>query len=203
MGTNVQYDPTRSPIANIFDISTLDPREHFLQPIILAHLRAPGVESSRDGFIAVGDLYDRVQPAGFTPEQIDIAIVRTFNKRLVETAARRIPEPGKNDSCALRLTSVGLYHLRELIETFTYLDAVVVDTPILEKETRGRIKDVHTLEDRLERCMEFLSYLDQCWGALAATNPPFDWPEHSKRVVDLVQRLLRRVEDQRNFNFLA
>ena len=126
-----------------------------------------------------------------------MAIVRAFNKRLVDTAARRIPEPGKNDSCALRLTSVGLYHLREMIETFTYLDAVVVDTPILDKSVHHAVKDAHSLEERLERCVIFRKYLDDSWSKLGAVTLPFDWSEHSAKIGSLVDRLMHRVETQR------
>jgi len=195
------FSSTRSPIANLFDISAIDPREHFLQSILLAHSRAPGHEATHDGFLAVRHLYTLIQPIGFTPEQIDVAIVRAFTKRLVETAARRIPEPGRNDSCALRLTTVGLYHLRELIETFTYLDAVVVDTPILDRTVHHSIKDAHSLEERLERCMIFRRYLDDCWSKFEGATLPFDWQEHSRKIGDLVDRLIRRVEVQRTLQF--
>ena len=50
-GDNVHYDPGRSPIANLFDVSTVDVKEHFLQAILLGYLRLPGMEAScrRDG----------------------------------------------------------------------------------------------------------------------------------------------------------
>ena len=62
--------------------------------------------------------------------------------------------------------------------------------------------DAHTLENRLERCVIFCSYLDKCWADLASGNLPFDWPEVSRKVKDLVLRIARRVaEDQRGFEF--
>jgi len=199
-GDNVHYDPSRSPIANVFDISSLDSREHFLQPLLLALLRLPALEGANEGFVSVRVLYDQLQGLGFLPEQADAAVIRAFNKRLVETAARRIPEPGKNEGCLLRLTTVGLYHLSELMSTFTYLDAVVVDTPILDKVSRELIAEAHTLENRLERCMIFCSYLDKSWASLPFADLPFDWPEVSGRVKDLIVKISRRVvEDQRSF----
>jgi hypothetical protein len=43
-GDAVHYNPEKSPIANIFDVSYADPREHFLMPLLLAVLtKASGV----------------------------------------------------------------------------------------------------------------------------------------------------------------
>lgn len=201
-GDNVHYDPTRSPIANLFDVSSLDPREHFLQPLLLAYLRVPALDGPNEGFVSVRFLYDQLQPLGFVPEQIDVGVARVFGKRLVETAARRIPEPGKNDDCSLRLTTVGLYHLQELVSTFTYLDAVIVDTPILDKDLRAMVIEAHTLQERLERCTIFCAYLDKCWGAIPVNSLPFDWPATSKAVKRLLEKINRRVqEDQRFLEF--
>src|SRR5207253_3134239 len=35
-GDNVYYDPSASPVMNLFDITSPDGREHFLTPIMLA-----------------------------------------------------------------------------------------------------------------------------------------------------------------------
>lgn len=178
-GDNVHYDSGRSPIANLFDISTVDAKEHFLQPILLAYLQLPGIGAASDGFVQAKRVFAFLQGLGFTPEQIDFAVSRCFAKRLLETGARRVPSIHSTLEYSLRLRSVGFYHLDELTRTFTYIDAIVVDTPILDKELRGMIKDAHTLHDRLERAMIFCNYLDRCWGAVTAEDLPFNWPECS------------------------
>jgi hypothetical protein len=176
----------------VFDISTQDPREHFLQPIILGFLRLPGTRRSDKGFVPVQEIYEYCQGVGFTPEQIDVAVVRSFSKKLVETAARRIPEPGKIDGFAIRPTSIGLYHLQELLGTFTYLDAMVVDTPILDRQLQAYITDAHTLADRVERGFVFREYLDGCWKAIECSHLPFDWPEKSQQALAVFHRLAER-----------
>ena len=163
-GDNVYYDPSRSPIANILDITTVDPKEHFLQPIIIAYLRHPAIETTDEGFVPVDKVYEYCQGVGFIPEQIDVAIIRCFNKRLIETAARRIPIPGKIEGFGIRPTPIGLYHIQELLGNFSYLDAVIVDTPILDSQLEHHIGDAHTLAERVERAFVFREYLDRAWN---------------------------------------
>jgi hypothetical protein len=141
-GDNTHYDPTRSPIANTLHITTPDPKEHFLQPIIVAYLRHPAIERTDEGFVPVEKVYEYCQGLGFIPEQIDVAIVRAFEKKLVETAARRIPVPGKIDGFGLRPTPVGLYPIQEPLRSFTDLAAIVVDTPILDPQLERYITEV-------------------------------------------------------------
>lgn len=191
-GDNVHYDPSRSPIANMFDITIIDPKEHFLQPIVIAYLRHPAIERTDEGFVPVEKVYEYCQGLGFIPEQIDVAIIRCFGKRLIETAARRIPIPGKIDGFGIRPTPIGLYHIQELLGNFSYLDAVVVDTPILDPKLEHYITDVHTLADRIERALVFREYLDRAWGFFHAANLPLEWPEKSAEVMTLLTRLSQR-----------
>ena len=191
-GDNVHFDPSRSPVANLFDISTVDSREHFLQALLLGHLRSPGLEPSAEAFVGSRRVFGYLQALGFTPEQIDTAVSRCFNKKLVETGARRVPAALSDVDYTLRLTSVGLYHISELSSTFTYLDAVVVDTPILDKELRSQIKDAHSLAERLERARTFCSYLDDCWKAIEGNDLPFEWPEQSAKIRSLMNFITSR-----------
>lgn len=136
--------------------------------------------------------YEYCQRLGFTPEKVDFAIVRAVGKRLIETAARRIPEPGRIDGFSVRPTSIGLYHIQELLGTFTYLDAIAVDTPMLDKDLRDFMPDAHTLAERIERAFVFREYLDRCWNMLTGSDLPLDWPEKSKQALTLLTRLSRR-----------
>jgi predicted type IV restriction endonuclease len=199
-GDSTHYDPTRSPVANLFDVAGLDEKEHFLQPIMLDFLRKPAAARSPEGFFPIEVVYENLQHLRFTPEQIDFAVMRLFKKRLIETSARRIPEPGSNAIYAVRITSAGLYHLDGLLPTFTYYDAVVVDTPILKKANRDLIRDAHTLEDRLQRASQFIQYLDSCWKALESESG-FSWGESSDQAKELIERLFLKQYGQRKLTF--
>jgi hypothetical protein len=64
-GDSMHYDSERSPIANLYDISAPDGREHFLLPILLSSLSSwsgAGVES---GFVETARVYARMQSLGF------------------------------------------------------------------------------------------------------------------------------------------
>jgi hypothetical protein len=92
----------------------------------------------------------------------------------------------------VRPTPTGLYHIQELLGNFSYLDAVVVDTPILDANLEHYITDVHTLSERVERGFVFREYLDRSWQFLRADNLPLDWPAHSAQVSTLLNRLAQR-----------
>jgi hypothetical protein len=81
---------------------------------------------------------------------------------------------------------------RACLGTFTYLDAVVVDTPILDKDLRDYVPDAHTLAQRVERAFVFREYLDPSWKLIADADLPLDWPEKSKQALALLTRLSRR-----------
>jgi len=171
------YDPDRSPIANLFDVSYVDSKEHFLLPLViglLASSNTPGVE---EGFVEASKVYEHLQALGFTPEQIDAAIIRGHDKKLLETGARRIPQPGQVMPQTLRATTVGLYHTNRLCQQFSYVDAVVVDTPVFDQHVRSLIHDVPTIEQRLERAEIFRQYLDEQWTKFNAREAEtfFNW----------------------------
>ncbi|MGC4052072.1 MAG: hypothetical protein QM757_22265 [Paludibaculum sp.] len=196
-GDNIHFDPSRSPIANLLDVSGLDLKEHFLQSILLDLLQKPSTSRTAEGFFPVPFVYENLQRLRFTPEQIDFGLVRLFKKRLIETSARRIPEPGSSDNYSIRITSSGLYHLNELLSSFTYYDAVVVDTPILGKQYRERIRDAHSLDERLQRASVFVDYLDMCWNEMNE-GCALNWSEKTIKVRALIEKLfIRQVMQKR------
>jgi GTPase SAR1 family protein len=191
-GDSAHYDPTRSYVANLFDLSSIDPKEHFLLPLLLSQLSrwtGPGIEN---GFVEASALYERLQGMGFTPEQIDSALARGTRHRLVETAARRPIEPGHELPAAFRITSVGVYHGQRLASMFAYVDAVIVDTPILDRRYRELTHDVPTLAERFARARLFCEYLDEQWQTTPESAGPFQWPQASatiRREVDRIEEI--------------
>ncbi len=177
------YDPEQSPVANVFDLTHPDPKEHFLLPLLIS-LVAAGGSSSADGFVDTSSIYERLQSLRFTPDQIDSALTRGFRKKLVETSARRVPQPGQVMPHALRVTSVGAYHISHLCELFPYVEAVLVDTPILDAEIRASLSSSHEINLRLANVKAFQRYLDYQWqsdGYLKSTAI-FNWPAISNRL---------------------
>ncbi len=176
-GDHVHYDPTRSRlIANLFQISTPDPREHFLTPIlIMGTLGLRQGAANEGGFVPVGEVYALCQKLGFSPNQIEAALKRCYEKLLILTGARRGPQTADT----VRPTTSGLYHVDRLLRVFAYVDAMIVDTPILDPATQAGILDVDPITTRLSRCRTFVNYLDAQWKASRLPNTPFDWNKYS------------------------
>ncbi|HSU32357.1 MAG TPA: hypothetical protein VLJ11_14085, partial [Bryobacteraceae bacterium] len=82
---------------------------------------------------------------------------------------------------------------------FTYRDAVVVDTPILLRAYRDRIREAHSLEDRLQRAMVFTEYLDTCATELG-DDVDIAWEERSGSAKRLMERLHSKELAQRTAN---
>lgn len=197
-GDNIYYDATRSPIANLFDISSNDSKEHFLLPLLIGLIQSLGSSGSNGGFVETAIVYEHFQGLGFTANQIDEALVISARKKLIETTARLIPQPGQTMPHTLRVTTLGLYHVSRLCSRFEYIDAVILDTPILNSNVRELIHDVYNIDSRLERAEHFRGYLDTQWSEMCLQGQGFDWNNSS---VGLKQQIDRIANRNRSNNF--
>ena len=188
-GDTVHFSPDRSPVANLFDVSTPDQKEHFLLPCILGFISAPGGHLSDEGFVKSRAVYDAFQAVGFTPEQIDSAMVRAHRKNLLETSARMAPAPGMVEPDSVRVTSVGAYHINVLAKQFTYMDAMIVDTPILAEDVYHSVLNAEDIRPRLNRAEAFMSYLDVAWRSMGRVVGTFDWTDDSAALKQSIRRI--------------
>jgi GTPase SAR1 family protein len=195
-GDSEHYHPDQSPIANVFDVSSFDTKEHFLLPITISILATTEKPRLEGGFIETSKLYEHLQGLGFTPDQIDIAIARGFRKKLLETSARRIPEPGHSIPQALRATNIGRYHIERLCNSFEYIDAIVVDTPVFDNDIRDSIHDERYISERLDRANTFRDYLDKCWNNhFSKKQLCFNWHENSKLLCKQINSICAKIEN--------
>lgn len=183
------YNPSDSPIPNIFDIGTSSSKEHFAMLILLDYAERAGQVGGRHGFVERHLVLEFMQSAGFTAEQVLPHIRRAFDKGLLSS-----PEGLKDEGAGrLRITSAGAYSRKKLCALFSYLDAVVVDTPIVDANARGAIHDARSIEDRLKRAEEFLRYLDASWRQAPELHDKLDWPLLSdsamRRISDIRSRI--------------
>ncbi len=178
------FDPTASEICNLFDITTEDGREHFLLPLILAHTQRLGEASGGEGFVDVSEIYLLSQSLGFLQEQVGPHLERALKKRLLEA-----PQ-GRGAGGPLRITTVGSYMYRFMISQFSYLDAMIVDTPIISVQTRMAITDVYSIMERLDRAVVFRNYLDEQWQKLGIEpgGQAFDWYEVTNHIAEEIAR---------------
>jgi hypothetical protein len=195
-GDYQHYDPTKSPIANVFEISTPDGREHFLLPIVLGHIARAGDVGRREGFVDVGELLGMTQGLGYVPAQTEFALRHGVDKGLVQM------NPGRNDEAVrrYRITTIGAYTCQRLLAKFVYHDAVIVDTPIVDDEAAREIVESADIERRLDRAETFRRYLDAQWSAVPESEIAFSWPEMSallKEDLRWVRQLVPRSRQQR------
>lgn len=180
-GEHEHFDPSDSPIANVFDISSPDGREHFLVPIMIKYVQRVGSSGAEQGFVPTSAIYSFCQNFGFSSRQTATALDRCAQKFLLDTSPRFIQEEVRgSDSERCRVTSVGAYTVDILLPHFSYMDATSVDTPIVKDEFRRKITGGRTIEERMIRAEIFRDYLDNEWGPLRDSDLPFDWGPASK-----------------------
>jgi hypothetical protein len=181
-GDTVHYDPTWSHVANLYDVSTFDPKEHFIMPLALSVLATWTGSGVQNGFVETGLFYGRMQGMGYTAEQVDHVVVRAFKHKLIEMSGRRTPEPGNDMPPSLRATTDGVYDAEKLAFLFAYLDAMIVDVAIFDALVREKIRDTQDIEERLFRAAEFCAYLDNAWQLASKSAGPFSWPKASQAI---------------------
>lgn len=172
LGEYAHYNPTSSLVAcNIFDVLAADPREHFLATLLIAYLSTGLGIKDNDGYVSGSNLIAEGARLGFLDEQVRNALVRLATKRLIETPHGQYREvqvgaDQRPDGFHFRATSIGIYHIRYWAGTFSFLDAVCIDTPIFDEAVRGVVFSHAADFDirlRFERTNAFKSYLEARW----------------------------------------
>ncbi len=167
------YDPNQSVFPNLFDIEHADGAEHFARPLALHFLERQSDTSLNHGFVPTKDVVEYLCQLGYGQTTVQSGVEWLLKTKCVEDHL------GENVSASLqdqvRITSLGKFVVGELIGTFAYLDAVVVDTPITNAKARAAIKDEDTIEARVMRGRTFKQYLDECAKAIRDVDATAFW----------------------------
>ncbi|WP_110678916.1 P-loop NTPase fold protein [Salinicola sp. RZ23] len=183
LGDYSHYNPDTSDALNIYDLDYPGSHGHFLIAFLLSYLMQSGPHRDNDGFVQSRFVFDEMQDLAFNSEQVSKALRRCTNKKLIETSQRITFEEDVNGALigempdAFRITSVGAYHVNRWAGTFTYLDAMVFDTPIFDESVRDLlVENIGSLAiaDRYRRAASFKSYLNSCWQKTAAKPSYFN-----------------------------
>lgn len=184
LGDYSHYDPHSSIAMNIFDVRHPDRREHFLCSLMLGYLNYDASHRGTDGFVLTTSLEKELQECGFAIEQVESALRRLTNKKLIETSQRVTFEESTGVELqgeipdAFRITTVGAYHLSRWSGTFAYLDAMAFDTPIFDPIAHTACnKDIESFEIgmRLQRTRALKNYLNETWMLLGVNVPYYNW----------------------------
>ena len=90
---------------------------------------------------------------------------------------------------SFRITSLGRYHIIELVANFQYYDAIVVDTPILDDESRKAITDTPYIDQRIPRAVYFMKYLNQCAEQIQDADARKIWSGIHESVMSSIDRV--------------
>lgn len=183
------YDPSDSPFSNIYDISSSDPREHFACLLALAFVEHAGQIGGANGYVERDSVHQYLQDIGLQQQQCASAVQRILEKELVLTPVGLKGD----DEDRIRITTAGAYTLKKLCVFFAYVDAVVIDTPIVDPEVRALIDDEKSIDGRVSRAEIFISYLDHAWSGLdTRATSMFDWTTMSAIAKANIQDVRRK-----------
>jgi hypothetical protein len=186
-GNYRHYYANTSQFINLFDIQRADAAEHFSRFIALDQLRRVPDGSPNYCFVSLEMVLRSLYQIGFSEEHAKDTIRFLFEHRYCEA---RVPvEKWGSEVKEIRITPLGRYHITELVRNFVYMDAVVVDTPILDDKARATILDVDHIKQRLERCEIFMAYLNECANAIGDIEFQQAWKEMTAAVLDNVSRI--------------
>ncbi|MFD6447153.1 hypothetical protein ACFWEJ_18745, partial [Promicromonospora sp. NPDC060204] len=141
------------------------------------------------GYVEISEVYRNLQGRGFALEAVTFALASLGKYRLIEAPLDDF-DPARSDRA--RITNVGAYTLANLPSLFTYNDAVVVDTPIIDASYRLRVGDPRSLADRVSRVEIFRNYLDWSWGQSDLAGQGWDWSSVSHALSGDLRRVAER-----------
>lgn len=194
-GDYMHYDPTKSPFINLFDLQHTEPSEHFLRFAVLYYLGKIPSDGTTKGYVQLRELLEYLATIGYS-----------FNTAVEATKVLKekhyVRRPVENDSDLLeseriRITSLGRYHMHSLISTFQYLDATIIDTPIIDDDIRSKIAEVTDINTRIERTEYFLKYLDNCVTHLQDKELRSAWEKVSVEAKKDIKEIRDRIKDNK------
>jgi hypothetical protein len=192
-GNYLHYDPKKSTFVNLFDLQQANAQEHFTRVVVLHYLSTVPTASPTFGFAKVGQIVAHLTQAGYTNTHSNWTLRLLFERRCIES--RDPLEEWSDETRELRATDLGTYHIAHLMRTFNYMDAMTVDTPILDDEARAEIADVMAIRGRIERGLVFLDYLNGASAQLLDIQTKKYW----KDCYEEVKREMGRIQDQLDY----
>jgi KaiC/GvpD/RAD55 family RecA-like ATPase len=150
------YSKKHSRIMNLFDTNSEYSNSHFLNLRILRylHVRLNYEPPQGRGFVEIDSIIREAERVGISRPAIADSLKGMAFFGLIQFENQS--KIGYDNAAYVRITNAGLYYLNELSHTFSYLDLVWLDTPILNRDLVESLLD-HVVEIRLERTEDDLS----------------------------------------------
>ena len=186
-GDSMHYDPERSVFINLFDLQQTNPLQHFSRHLVLHYLIGIPESHPAYGFCSLKDVVRYLCQQSLEESHVVWTIRYLFERKLIES--RDPIEEWRNEMSDLRITTLGKYHETILLNQFTYVDAMAIDTPILKDDARTAIMDVFNINDRLKRAKNFVDYLNACSSAITGSAPKAVWLAAHTQVLDSIKNI--------------
>jgi GTPase SAR1 family protein len=191
-GDNIYFRSDNTDIVNLFDVRTYDPKEHFIVPLLLGLLHDNTQNNRNQGFVSINDLYSYLQSQGFNVDQIDATLNFMYSKGLFETSQKGNKLETDSGILMIRATTLGIYHICYMTNCFTYVDAIIIDTPIFDRSYDSKILDNPEIKDRLDRAQYFKEYLDSEWVKAGFSVNYYNWEKQSIELLTDINRIRSR-----------
>ena len=190
---NIHYSSSNSEIVNVLDVRHHNPNEHFILVVLISLLDDYSKNSRNNGFVTIKEVYSYMQGVGYNPNQIDSVLNFAYSKKLFETSQKGDKLSTQNNELNIRATNLAIYHLRFLLNSFTYIDAMIVDTPIFNSDYRDKIINTMQIQSRLDRATIFKQYLDEQWKTSNLKSNLFNWPNFSRELEVDIEKISSRL----------
>lgn len=159
-GPYIHFDSRESLFTNLFDISHADPTEHFSRVFLLDYCHRHANSVTNHGYIPVTTLQEYMASLGYSANHIIESLSLLVERNCLEGQDEyRDQEETPKLGADVRITSLGSFHITSLVRTQEYMDAISIDTPIIDDTVRASIKDVEDIRSRLKRARVFTAYL--------------------------------------------
>jgi GTPase SAR1 family protein len=177
------YSGSRSIVANIFSPVFFGSGHHtyFLRAYLLRWLkqRATIESSAGRGYVPIVEVRTEIRSVGLPDELIDSFIKDCVKKDIL------CPDVALEDAFDewrfLKITAWGAHILDHLVQTFCYMEAVMLDTPIADPGFLSRISDNYSegvrtsIDFRQPLVKEFVDYLFQIEEQERASLAAAEW----------------------------
>jgi predicted type IV restriction endonuclease len=191
-GDYQHYDPKGTVFINLFDIRHSDPIEHFCKALLLDFLNRSILSGIHYGYCRLNDIISYLSQLGYTIDYTKEMIKELLIQNCCMTSTTE-DKIGDDEDNLIRITSLGRYHINVLINKFTYIDAIIIDTPIIDDVVRSQITDSKPIRERLKRSELFLGYLDSCSAHLQDKNAIIVWQKCSKKIREEINKIQRNL----------
>jgi hypothetical protein len=151
------YDPKFSIFVNLFDVFHADAKEHFIRILILDYLNRFHDQSSGHAWVPYADLLNYLESFYFDLQTIQRHLKVLLEGECIESEIGVAQD--ESNRTRIRINTRGSYHVTKLICEFQYIDAVIIDTPVVDPDLASDLQVEKTLPWRIQRARNFLAYL--------------------------------------------